>query len=428
MNNLPVITSTPQTAAKSAPLAAAPVTRNATSAPTSQPAKPSEESSPEGKSFGDVLAHQVQVSEAPPAEDKTQQSSTAKALTSAQNAKSNDDSVLLAPVLGDALTAQNADATPVEVASKSKQTVSKEDAIFAHFKAKNNVTKKSATPGEATANLPQGALAALIPPAISNPQPADLSASPKKTALADNNQNSILGMNPDQPGESQVLPASKNTIQLNGALPASAKKDAQFSNILDTVTASTTTKLASNDDKAAALAAAPQANASVQTTLLAATAPVASVSVMPVQLAINTPVTHDDWGDELSQKITWLSNQKEQTAELHLNPPQLGPMDIVLKVSGDQATALFTSPHAAVRDAVEQALPRLREMMAESGIMLGNATVSDQAPRGRQGDNDNKSSNSRTAIGRVSDASRAVNQNVRISPISRHNGIVDTFA
>jgi flagellar hook-length control protein FliK len=81
-----------------------------------------------------------------------------------------------------------------------------------------------------------------------------------------------------------------------------------------------------------------------------------------------------------------------------------------------------------VRDAVEQALPRLREMMAESGIMLGNATVSDQAPRGRQGDNDNKSSNSRTAIGRVSDASRAVNQNVRISPISRHNGIVDTFA
>jgi flagellar hook-length control protein FliK len=183
-----------------------------------------------------------------------------------------------------------------------------------------------------------------------------------------------------------------------------------------------------NDDKAAALAAAPQPNANTQATLLAATAPIAAASVMPVQVTINTPVAHDNWGDEFNQKITWLSNQKEQTAELHLNPPQLGPMDVVLKVSGDQATALFTSPHAAVREAVEQALPRLREMMAESGIMLGNATVSDQAPRGRQGDNDNKPSGSRTTTGRISETSRPVSQNVRVSPISRHNGIVDTFA
>jgi flagellar hook-length control protein FliK len=128
---------------------------------------------------------------------------------------------------------------------------------------------------------------------------------------------------------------------------------------------------------------------------------------MPAQVTINTPVSHEKWGDEFNQKITWLSNQKEQTAELHLNPPQLGPMDVVLKVSGDQATAFFTSPHAAVREAVEQALPRLREMLADSGIMLGNATVSDQAPRNRQDSNDNKSSGARSGIGAISDSSQA---------------------
>jgi flagellar hook-length control protein FliK len=105
-------------------------------------------------------------------------------------------------------------------------------------------------------------------------------------------------------------------------------------------------------------------------------------AMQPVQVTVNTPVNQDKWSDEFSQKITWLaSSNKDQTAELHLNPPQLGPVDVVIKVSGDQATALFTSPHAAVRDAIEQAMPRLRDMMADNGIMLGNATVSDQAPR-----------------------------------------------
>jgi flagellar hook-length control protein FliK len=104
-------------------------------------------------------------------------------------------------------------------------------------------------------------------------------------------------------------------------------------------------------------------------------------------------------------------------------------MDVVLKVSGDQATALFTSPHAAVREAIEQALPKLREMMADSGIMLGNATVSDQAPRERQSESDSRSQNSRNGgIGGVADSTLAGNPVARVSQINRHNGIVDTFA
>jgi flagellar hook-length control protein FliK len=127
----------------------------------------------------------------------------------------------------------------------------------------------------------------------------------------------------------------------------------------------------------------PQANVAALASLQSPAANAAAPAIQPVQMTINTPVNQRKWSDEFSQKITWLasSNNQNQTAELHLNPPKLGPLDVVIKVSGDQATAQFTSSHAAVREAVEQAMPRLREMLADSGITLGNATVSDQAPR-----------------------------------------------
>jgi len=73
--------------------------------------------------------------------------------------------------------------------------------------------------------------------------------------------------------------------------------------------------------------------------------------------------------------MVWMAGQGHQVAELHLNPPDLGPMTIALTLDNDQASARFTSPHAAVREAIETAMPRLREMLADSGITLGNASV-----------------------------------------------------
>jgi flagellar hook-length control protein FliK len=146
----------------------------------------------------------------------------------------------------------------------------------------------------------------------------------------------------------------------------------------------------------------------------------------PVSIA--TPVTQTAWADEFSQKITWIATQHTQSAELHLNPPHLGPLDVVLKISGDQASATFTSPHAAVRDAIEQALPKLREMLADNGIMLGNAMVNDQATKNGQDNSSHKTPREMPAS--LSDAATEATriQETRVSSISRHNGMVDTFA
>lgn len=82
------------------------------------------------------------------------------------------------------------------------------------------------------------------------------------------------------------------------------------------------------------------------------------------------------WDQALGQKIVWMIAGTQQSATLMLNPPDLGPLQIILNVSNDQADATFISAQPEVRQALEAALPKLREMMNEAGIQLSDATVS----------------------------------------------------
>lgn len=152
----------------------------------------------------------------------------------------------------------------------------------------------------------------------------------------------------------------------------------------------------------------------------------AAPAVQTTQATIATPVNQPQWADDFSQKVTWLATQRTQSAELHLNPAQLGPLEVSLKLNGDHATVQFTSAHAAVRDAIEQSIPRLRDMLADSGISLGNTTVSDQAPREqqKQGQASGVNGNRNTDDSLESDTT-VIQATTRLS---RHDGVVDTFA
>lgn len=176
--------------------------------------------------------------------------------------------------------------------------------------------------------------------------------------------------------------------------------------------------------------AAPQISASsISQATVAAMAgnPTSSPTSVAAQ-TISTPLASPAWGEDFSQKISWMVSQKNQVAELHLNPPNLGPLDVVLKISDNQATALFASPHAAVRDAVESALPKLRELLADNGIMLSNATVGEQSPRdrGAEGFADRKSGTS--SVSGTSDDVTDASGTLPTIPARRHDGMVDTFA
>lgn len=143
-----------------------------------------------------------------------------------------------------------------------------------------------------------------------------------------------------------------------------------------------------------------------------------------IRNTISAPIASPAWPDEFSQKINWVCTQQNQSAELHLNPPDLGPMSVVLTVTDNQASAQFSSPHSAVRDAIENAMPKLRESLAENGIMLGNATVSDQAPR----DNGANNFMQQRANTRTDTTELSLNTPAAPVVIRRHQGMLDTFA
>jgi hypothetical protein len=97
-------------------------------------------------------------------------------------------------------------------------------------------------------------------------------------------------------------------------------------------------------------------------------APVAST---PVAVPFNQP----GWDQALGERVHWMVTQRIQAAEIHLNPPELGPVEVRISMDQDQTRIQFLSPHASVRDAIEAALPRLREMLGDGSGQLVNVDV-----------------------------------------------------
>lgn len=107
-----------------------------------------------------------------------------------------------------------------------------------------------------------------------------------------------------------------------------------------------------------------------------ATAAAATQAPPTASPALHLPVGHADWDRELGARVLWVVRDQLQHAELRLHPAHLGPLEVRLAVQPDQGVSVqFLSAHAAVRDAVEAALPRLRELFAEGGLTLADANV-----------------------------------------------------
>ena len=105
-------------------------------------------------------------------------------------------------------------------------------------------------------------------------------------------------------------------------------------------------------------------------------------------------------------------------------------------MTNDHATVTFSSATPEVRQALEDAMPKLREMMSESGIALGNATVNDGAQQQQQAQQDGGAAGGRPgrAGGRVdggascSAAEAAAKVAERPKRSGELPGLVDTFA
>ncbi len=145
--------------------------------------------------------------------------------------------------------------------------------------------------------------------------------------------------------------------------------------------------------------------------------------------AITSAINSPNWTQDFGSRVVWLAKNDQQVAQININPPQLGPIQITISINGDQTTAAFASLHPEVRQAIQDSLPQLREMFTNAGISLGQANVGSQLP-----------SQNREAAYQFANEARTSGENAILSPdshassnpagipIQRGRGLVDLFA
>lgn len=171
-------------------------------------------------------------------------------------------------------------------------------------------------------------------------------------------------------------------------------------------------------------------SAAASPTPVRADTPPASSAFLPT-----TPDTlelrQNQWGRVLGHQLSWLVNNQMQEAEIRVNPPELGPLAVRMSMHHNQTNVTFLCHDAAVREAIETAMPRLREMLDNQGITLNQAQVSDQSlARQQSGSGEQSAQHSRD--GRSSPFTRpdaeASAEETEPRPRPRLSGTVDDYA
>lgn len=143
---------------------------------------------------------------------------------------------------------------------------------------------------------------------------------------------------------------------------------------------------------------------------------------------VSAPLRDSSWPQQFGERIVWLARNDQQTAQININPPQLGPVQITLNLSGDQASLAFASPHSEVRQAIESALPQLKELLASSGINLGQTNVGanlSQNPGNHSNSADGNRLANETAILEANDNAASTSAS---AVLQRGRGLIDLFA
>jgi len=153
-------------------------------------------------------------------------------------------------------------------------------------------------------------------------------------------------------------------------------------------TASTLPATAAITETPAPAAAVPSAESAIMTAPVPAyAAPAQSAAAAappdPPSTSLPTPNVHaDDFPGSIASHVYWLAERGIGHARIHINPRELGPVDVYLTLTGDQLRADFSSAQPEVRQALEHSLPQLRHLLDQHGLQLAHADIS-QHQRGQ---------------------------------------------
>lgn len=103
------------------------------------------------------------------------------------------------------------------------------------------------------------------------------------------------------------------------------------------------------------------------------------------------PMPSPRFAEELGARLQWIAEQQGGDATLRISPEGLGPVEIRLKLDGERVDLGFSASQQDTRQALQDALPKLREMLAQQGLQLGDANVGQrQAGQAQDGEAKNE--------------------------------------
>ncbi len=188
----------------------------------------------------------------------------------------------------------------------------------------------------------------------------------------------LPGQAPDASADAaQTLPAEELVLgETLGKDAEDSSLEPDFGDVLDSLSAPGESRAEAGD--AALNRISPLTQAITQQNQVLQTARPTLVPGQPVQMQ------QSGWSEAVVDRVMWLSSQNLKSAEIQLDPAELGRMEVRIDMNKDQAQVTFMSPHAGVRDVLEGQMQRLRDMFTQQGMSM-DVNVSDQS-RGWRGE------------------------------------------
>lgn len=159
--------------------------------------------------------------------------------------------------------------------------------------------------------------------------------------------------------------------------------------------------------------------------------PLSTHIATPVAPQISAQLGSQEWQQAVSQHVTLFTRQGQQSAELRLHPEDLGQIQISLRLDDNQAQLQMTSPHSHVRAALEATLPALRTALAESGIQLGQSSISSESFAQQQqqsGQQQQRSQRSAGSFPSFGGEAESLTVPASVQRLASGNNAVDIFA
>lgn len=136
------------------------------------------------------------------------------------------------------------------------------------------------------------------------------------------------------------------------------------------------------------------------------------------------------WTQQVTDKVLWMSAQNLKSAEIKLDPAELGRLEIKVSVGQELTQVTFTSANASVRDSLEGQMHRLRELLAQQGMQDVDVNVSDQSQQQGEADEQQTARQGRAAA--LATADKADETVQHVTPIREQHdgrlGLVDDYA